>query len=135
MSKRIYTLSLLLGIFSLCACSPPTNSAAPSASPQSSASPSPAASASPTANASANPTTAPVVTTGKATLEGMKAASACLKASGATGASLASGIDARIAIAEQMIKNGTPEFAQGQLDLAYSMGNDLEKQYGLDCIK
>lgn len=65
----------------------------------------------------------------------MKAASVCLKASGATGESIASGIDARIAIAEQMIQSGNAEFAQGQLDIAYSQGNEVESQYGLDCIK
>ena len=140
MSLKVTVLIISATLLLATSCSTESNVPAGSSSPDSSASPegssSPDSSASP--EASASPTVNTGTTIGASTgvtLEEMKAYSACFKASGSTGASLATGLDSRIVLAENFIKNGTPEFAQGQLDLAYTSGKELQAKYDIDCIK
>jgi hypothetical protein len=121
----VIAASLLFASGCSTASTTPSGSSNPSASPAASASPSPAA------NTGVN-----LVASTGVTLEQMKAYSACFKASGSDGAALATGLDARITLAEGFLKSeSTAALAQGQLDLAYNTGKDLQGKYNIDCIK
>ncbi|MBT9548317.1 MAG: hypothetical protein IV090_23195 [Candidatus Sericytochromatia bacterium] len=142
MNKTILIL-VSAALLSLAGCATANNtpSGSQSPSPANSASPSPAASTGTGVSAGINTgvnvggSTGTTASGGGKTIEQMKAYATCLNGQGANGQGIAVALSGRIQAAEIMISQGFKDAAQGQLDLAYTTGNELEAKYNIDCIK